>query len=72
MTARWSYADFNGAWVGPTAGPGRQLNDVTLGLNWYVNQFTKFQFNYIHAMLNDPTLGESNANIYAARCQLAF
>ncbi|UUO04491.1 porin [Blastopirellula sp. J2-11] len=72
VTARWSYADFNGAWIGANAGPGRQLNDATLGLNWYVNKFTKFQFNYIHAMLNDPTLGDSNANIFAARCQLAF
>lgn len=73
VATRWSYADFNGSWLGnPATHPGRQLNDWTLGLNWYVNRFTKFQFNYIHAMLNDPTIGDSNANVFAVRCQLQF
>ena len=53
-------------------GPGRRLNDLTFGVNWYVNGFTKFQFNYIRAFLNDPTNGRSDANIVALRTQIDF
>ncbi|MBI1248739.1 porin [bacterium] len=76
LAARYSFADFNGTWLSanmpPSPGPGRQMNDVTLGLNWYLNGNTKFQFNYINSRLNDPTLGLSNCNIYAVRCQIDF
>jgi phosphate-selective porin OprO/OprP len=69
VAARWSWLDLNGTNL---PGPGRELNDLTLGLNWYVNGFTKFQLNYIHAFLNDPRLGDSDANIYALRGQIDF
>jgi phosphate-selective porin OprO/OprP len=75
LAARWSYLDLNGNWLAnapATPGPGRRLQDVTLGLNWYLNKHAKFQFNYIHAFLDDPTMGSSDADIFAARCQLAF
>ena len=67
MATRWSYIDLNDADV-----RGGRLNDVTFGLNWYLNAFTKFQLNYIHAMLDSPVNGESDANIMAARAQLDF
>lgn len=69
LAARWSYIDLNGANL---AGPGRRLNDLTFGLNWYLNKFTKFQFNYIHAFLDDPVLGKSDADVAAVRAQLDF
>ncbi|GAA4431232.1 porin [Bremerella cremea] len=76
LAARYSFVDFNGDWLSantpPSPGPGRQMNDATLGLNWYVNAHTKFQFNYINSRLNDPTLGVSSADIYAMRCQIDF
>ncbi|GIW79364.1 MAG: porin [Gemmatales bacterium] len=69
VAARWSYIDLNGT-LGD--GPGRALNDLTFGINWYLNERSKFQFNYIHAFLNDPTLGPSNADIFALRFQMDF
>lgn len=67
VAARWSYIDLNDENI-----EGRRLNDLTAGLNWYLNPYTKFQFNYIHAMLDSPTYGDSNANIFAMRAQADF
>ena len=69
IAARVSHLDLNGELL---PGPGRQLTDVTAGLNWYVNRYVKFQFNYIHAFLDDPGFGESDADVYALRGQLEF
>jgi len=67
VAARWSYLDLNDKNIA-----GGQLNDVTLGLNWYLNPRTKFQFNYIHAFLDNPTFGNSDADIFAWRGQIDF
>lgn len=74
LALRYSYADFNGNWLAASGspGPGRQMGDTTVGLNWYLNANTKFQFNYIYSDLNDPTFGSSFADIYALRCQIDF
>lgn len=69
LAARLSWLDLNGPNL---PGPGRNLTDLTLGVNWYLNGFTKFQLNYINANLNDPQLGRSDANIYAIRGQIDF
>jgi phosphate-selective porin OprO and OprP len=67
VAARWSYIDLNDGNI-----TGRRMNDFTAGANWYLNPRTKFQFNYIHAFLDDPTLGDSNADIFAFRGQVDF
>ena len=67
VAARYSYVDLNDADV-----QGGRLNDVTFGTNWYLNQYTKFQLNYIHAFLNSPVNGPSDADIVAVRAQLDF
>ncbi|WP_442506724.1 OprO/OprP family phosphate-selective porin [Novipirellula sp. SH528] len=67
VAGRWSYIDLNDENI-----QGGRLNDLTAGLNWYLNPYTKFQFNYIHAMLDSPINGESDADIYAMRAQLDF
>ncbi|MCO6455894.1 MAG: porin [Pirellulaceae bacterium] len=64
---RWSIIDLNSQNI-----QGGQLSDLTYGLNWYLNRFTKFQFNYIHPFLDNPTYGKSNADIFAVRCQADF
>jgi phosphate-selective porin OprO/OprP len=69
IAARLSYLDLNGDGL---PGPGRSLTDTTLGLNWYVNNFTKFQFNWIHADLRDLTVGHSYAETFAVRGQIDF
>ena len=51
---------------------GGRLTDLTFGLNWYLNDFTKFQFNYIHAFLDSPVNGDSNADILGLRAQVDF
>jgi len=67
LASRWSYIDLNDNNIA-----GGRLNDVTLGLNWYLNPRTKFQFNYIHAFLADPTFGDSDADVFAWRGQIDF
>lgn len=67
VAARWSMLDLNDADV-----RGGNLNTTTLGLNWYLNKFTKFQFNYIHAFLDSPVNGNSDADIFAVRAQVDF
>ena len=67
VAGRWSMLDLNDSDV-----RGGRLNNATLGLNWYLNKFTKFQFNYIHAFLDSPVNGNGNADIVAARAQIDF
>ncbi len=67
VAARWSYLDLNDANI-----MGGRLNDVTFGVNWYLNPNTKFQLNYIRACLDNPMFGESEADIVALRGQVDF
>ncbi len=67
IAGRWSYVDLNDENI-----QGRRLNNLTAGLNWYLNPYTKFQFNYIYSMLNSPLNGDSEANIFATRAQVDF
>jgi phosphate-selective porin OprO and OprP len=65
VAARYSYIDLNPGGIG-----GGRLSDATLGLNWYLNKYTKLQLNYIRAMLDRPPFGDSDTNIVAVRAQL--
>ncbi|MCA9078195.1 MAG: porin [Planctomycetaceae bacterium] len=67
VAARWSMLDLNDGTI-----RGGLLHDVTGGLNWYLNKYTKFQLNYIHAFLNNAGNGDSNADIVAVRAQVDF
>ncbi|MGE0374857.1 MAG: OprO/OprP family phosphate-selective porin, partial [Planctomycetaceae bacterium] len=67
LAGRWSYIDLDDANVN-----GGTLHDLTFGLNWYLNKFTKFQFNYIHAMLDHSLQQDSGTDILAVRAQLDF
>lgn len=51
--------------------PGR-MTDITLGLNWYWNAYSKVQFNYIHVFLDDAATGNSDCDIYGTRFQVEF
>jgi phosphate-selective porin OprO/OprP len=67
IATRWSYIDLNSDGI-----TGNRMNDLTVGVNWYLNQFTKFQFNYIHSWLDSATFDRSNTDIVAMRAQLDF
>ncbi|VAX36208.1 Phosphate/pyrophosphate-specific outer membrane porin OprP/OprO [hydrothermal vent metagenome] len=73
VAGRWSCLDLNSNNI-----RGGRINNLTLGLNWYLNNHTKFQFNYIHAFLNKssavtgPVINNSNADIIAFRAQVDF
>jgi phosphate-selective porin OprO/OprP len=53
-------------------GPCRDLTSGSVALNWYWWTNAKCQFEYIHAQLNDPTLGGSHTDTYASRVQFDF
>ncbi|MCA9216635.1 MAG: porin [Planctomycetales bacterium] len=67
IAARWSMLDLNDADI-----RGGRLNTTTLGLNWYLNQYSKFQFNYIHAFLDSAAGVDSDADFFAVRAQVDF
>jgi phosphate-selective porin OprO/OprP len=51
---------------------GGRLTDVTLGVNWYMNAWTRISFNYIHAFL-DPSGQENNgADIFGLRAGFEY
>lgn len=65
LALRWSYIDLNDENIS-----GGQLNDVTAGLNWYLNGYTKIQFNYIRAMQNVVTAHNASTDIFGVRAQV--
>jgi len=67
LAGRWSYIDLNDENIS-----GGRMNDVTAGLNWYLNPRTKFQFNYTHAFLNQTAFGNSDADLLVMRGQIDF
>jgi len=67
IAARWSYLDLNDGGVN-----GGLLNDLTAGLNWYLNRNTKLQLNYVHAFLKTQGQGDSDADVVAMRAQIDF
>jgi phosphate-selective porin OprO/OprP len=47
---------------------GGKLQDVTLGLNWYLNPNTRVMWNYVHA----DRIDTGGANIFQTRFQVDF
>ena len=86
VAARYSFVDLrnpaalNGNYYVPatntftgTASQGNgMLQDVTLGVTWFWNVHTKMQFNWIHAMLDNTTTGNSTADLFVSRVQVDF
>lgn len=50
---------------------GGQLDDVTFGVNWYLNRQMKVMANYIYAM-NDVHNDTTFANLFLTRCQVVW
>jgi len=68
LAARYSTIDLDSKFEFPGGG---NENNVTLGLNWYLNPNTKLMFNYINADIDHP-LYSGDLDIFQTRFQLAF
>ena len=51
---------------------GNNLTDFTVGLNWYLNPYTRWKFNYIRAFLEDERKGNSLTDAYGMRFDYDF
>jgi phosphate-selective porin OprO/OprP len=67
ICGRYSMLDLND---GTTFG-GR-IQDATCGLNWYLNRYTRIEFNYIHAFLDRPVGNYTDTDIFGTRAQFDF
>ncbi|MEZ6125883.1 MAG: porin [Planctomycetaceae bacterium] len=67
LAIRYSWIDLNQGTV-----TGGELKNTAYGVNWYLNDYTKIQFNYINADLNRAPVGNSDTHIFAMRAQLDF
>jgi phosphate-selective porin OprO and OprP len=67
LAARVSTLDLNDSSVA-----GGRLTDLTFGINWYLNDHSRLQFNAIKAYLDRDPVGNNQASIYAARMSVDF
>ena len=51
---------------------GNNLTDFTVGLNWYLNPYTRWKFNYVRAFLEDERKGNSLTDAYGMRFDYDF
>ena len=64
LAARYSSMDLSEAHAGT-------LNDITVGLNWYLNPCTRLMFNYVMGTLDDHGV-ENTENTFQCRIQIDF
>ncbi|HEY4759927.1 MAG TPA: porin [Thermoguttaceae bacterium] len=65
---RWSFLDFANL-------NGQQLQDLTVGLNWYWNPNTRMMINWIHPFAHQGPinpLGDAEGDVLAMRLQVDF
>lgn len=67
VAGRVSVLDLNDANI-----RGGSITDLTAGVNWYWNAYTKLVFNYIHSQANDPAFGQTSTDMAAMRAQVDF
>jgi phosphate-selective porin OprO/OprP len=67
IAARWSYIDLTDENIA-----GGVEDNATLGLNWYLNPFTRVKWEYIFANLDRPPDGDSQAHIVGMRFDIDF
>ena len=69
LTARFAYVNFNNANIPPSHGlkVGDRDAELTLGVIWYLNDYMRFVFNYVHVVPVDPNFGPSFADAFFVR-----
>ena len=66
LAVRFSSIDLDDATI-----RGGKQDDITLGLNWYMNPNTKLMFNYIRAMVDHDNY-EGDLDVFQIRAQVDF
>jgi len=67
---RYSYLnldDSDAPLAGNNTRPGGKVGQFTLGMNWYLNEHTRFMFNYSPTTLVNPNTGTSTAQVFGIR-----
>ena len=61
--------NFNNANIPPSHGlkVGDRDAELTLGVIWYLNDYMRFVFNYVHVVPVDPNFGPSFADAFFVR-----
>lgn len=70
LTGRYSKLDLSDRTI-----DGGKLDDITLGVNWYLNPDTRVMLNYVRAKAVLSNIGDTrdgNANLLAMRFQIDF
>lgn len=67
VVAGWSYIDLADGSI-----RGGEMQTVIVGLNHYLNESVKLQFNVIKALLDDDAGGQSSATLAVIRAQVEF
>ncbi|MBP3956379.1 hypothetical protein J8F10_13930 [Gemmata sp. G18] len=67
LAVRLSHLDLNNGGI-----RGGRLTDLTVGLNWYLNAYTRFTANYIRAFQTAKTGREGTADFYGIRVGYDF
>ena len=67
VAARWSYLDLSDANI-----QGGVENNGTLGLNWYLNPYTRVKWEYVLAHLDKPPVGQSDTHFFGMRFDIDF
>jgi phosphate-selective porin OprO/OprP len=67
IAARWSWIDLDDANT-----QGGILYDVTLGLNWYLNPYTRVKWEYIRADLTNESNGHTTTHIAGMLFEIDF
>jgi len=67
IAARYSFIDLDDANI-----RGGRLHDYTIGLNWYLNAYTRMKWEYIYSQLDRQPVGDSFAQIFGMRFDIDF
>jgi phosphate-selective porin OprO/OprP len=67
LAARWSYIDLTDENI-----VGGVEHNGTVGLNWYLNPYTRVKWEYILAQVDRPPVGDSTTHIAGMRFDIDF
>jgi len=70
LAARYSFYNFSSGNLPPStdgASSRALLNQMELGVNWYLNDFTRFMFNYTLPFVDKIDVGSTSAHVFSIR-----